>query len=349
MSAQIPSDPVPASADMDQDEPRPSAPQRPWFLPRIAGFFKLCVDLILGKPEKSVFTELYEHLRCEESGKVGCRPMTQSEAYIVEIRLLDRMKTLQLVAKIQALRQSLFDMLPQPDYEDLMRQISLAKPKRGNGDDLLKMEARALLDRVYRRYVLVPKVEQIRSRISWNMLKLVSVASVILIAGLFAGLLIRPSFASYASIAFAGSLVAGSVGATVSTLIRFQKIDPRRDPLMVWLSLYRDKTLQWLSPLLGALFGLIMFLLMRSEMLSGTMFPDFTAEHWRQGWLSVNMESCETQQGCGKMHSDFSRLFVWCFIAGWAERFVPDVLNRLAKHAHTQMSTPIGPAGDADN
>lgn len=315
--------------------------RKPWFIASIRRFGKSFVYLVFGGPQKSVFTDLYEHLRCEETQKEGCSPMAQSEAYLLEAKLLGNMKRMQLIARIQALRQSLFDMLPKSDYDEMMRQI--AGGRRSNEDEevMLRLEAKALLDRVYRRYLLVPKVEQIRSRISLNMIELVGGISLLLVAYLYFKMSSPSTTYDPLSIACVAALIAGSTGATVSTLIRFQKIDPRRDPLMVWLSLNRDKTLQWLSPFLGALFGFVFFLLMRSELLSGDLFPDFDEKHWENVGVGVHGLICSNNAECSRIYGDVARLVVWCFVAGWAERLVPDVLNRLADHARGQMDFRI--------
>lgn len=337
MSAQITDSPggstgTGSTRGKDQIERR-----KPWFMASMRRFGKSFVYLVVGGPQKSVFTDLYEHLRCEETQKEGCSPMAQSEAYLLEAKLLGTMKRVQLAARIQALRQSLFDMLPKSDYDEMMRQIASGRRDGDDDEAMLRLEAKALLDRVYRRYLLVPKVEQIRSRISLNMMKLVGGISLLLVGYLYFKIS-SPSIAyDPLSIACVAALIAGSTGATVSTLIRFQKIDPRRDPLMVWLSLNRDKTLQWLSPFLGALFGFVFFLLMRSDLLSGDLFPNFEAKHWQNVSLGAHGLICSSSAECSEVYGDVARLVVWCFVAGWGERLVPDVLNRLADHAKGQM------------
>jgi len=318
--------------------------------------------------KKNVFEEFADHLDAEILMK-DQRPETialhelpdggwtkdQSDAYVREVMLLRHMSHVELVARIQALRQNLREMMSPPDYDELMRQLDTISAKNAASGaaaeqdppnlgakpydrlQYLREEAKALLDRSYRRYVLLPKVEQQRSAISRRMLIWVGFAALLLWAILFLYRYTGQAWLGKVSIAYLTAAIAGSVGATVSTLMRLQKVDTRREPLMLWMNLQEGAISLWLSPILGALFGLLFLLVMRAGLVSGTLFPDFDVGHWRTSGLHVDLNACPGDANCGNLYRDYTWLIIWTFAAGWAERLVPDVLNRLTSQTLTHV------------
>lgn len=325
---------------------------------------------------KTVFEEFAEHLDAEIQMKDADEenvPLPkedtdwtkdQSDAYVREVMLLRRMSHVELIARIQALRQNLREMMSPQDYAELMQQLALVSTQNAAnlaaanaanaaaagipGQPLLapptpdplqplRDEAKALLDRAYRRYVLLPKVEQQRSAISRKMLMWVGGVALFLWACVFLYRHTDQTWLGTVSIAYLTAAIAGSLGATVSTLMRLQKIDTRREPLMLWMSLQQGAVSLWLSPIFGALFGLIFLLLMRAGLVSGALFPDFTKGDWPNSGLHIAFENCPGHAACGAIYKDFTWIIMWTFAAGWAERLVPDVINRLTSQTLTYV------------
>ena len=67
------------------------------------------------------------------------------------------------------------------------------------------------------------------------------------------------------------------------------------------------------SAVSGAIFAAILYLLFASRLLHGGPFP--------------------TVDNGDKSLEDLAKLLIWCFIAGFAERFVPDALDRLVSRS----------------
>lgn len=81
-----------------------------------------------------------------------------------------------------------------------------------------------------------------------------------------------------------------------------------------------------IPPLVGAISACILYVLFASEIIKGPFFPLFSCE---------NGDSCNTFQSflsywSPKEATDYAKAIVWGFIAGFSERFVPDILNRVA-------------------
>lgn len=143
------------------------------------------------------------------------------------------------------------------------------------------------------------------------------------------------SFATLLMVVFAGI-----TGAFVSMQQRIQSVSYKGDPIADlsilthgWLSIF-------LSPLSGAIFAGILYLFFAGQILSGTVFPEFIGLPENTG-LEITANDQTISQPVPirlvdflittgpKAGKDFAMLMIWCFIAGFAERFVPDALNRL--------------------
>lgn len=85
-----------------------------------------------------------------------------------------------------------------------------------------------------------------------------------------------------------------------------------------------------IPPLVGAISATVLYVIFASEIIKGPFFPSFTCK------------AVCTIAGCDDFHNfmkswsptsaqDYAKAIVWGFIAGFSERFVPDILNKVAK------------------
>jgi hypothetical protein len=80
----------------------------------------------------------------------------------------------------------------------------------------------------------------------------------------------------------------------------------------------------WLSPLVGGVLALLLYILFLSDLLSGQLFPRFVPDAMPQpdtGFASVFQQHADS-------YKDYAKLVFWCFVAGFSERFVTDVIGR---------------------
>jgi hypothetical protein len=101
---------------------------------------------------------------------------------------------------------------------------------------------------------------------------------------------------------------AGASGALVSMLIRLYRIDARADPLLIYLALQRGRSSLLCTPVLGALFAIVLFLVLRSG-LTTTITLQGTPGEWNGISRPVN--------GGSPDHARLAAMMIWSFLAGW--------------------------------
>jgi len=82
-----------------------------------------------------------------------------------------------------------------------------------------------------------------------------------------------------------------------------------------------------LSPLVGGILALLLYILFLSGLLSGDIFPHFVGEETSQ----VGFATLFNQHG--ENYKDYAKLVFWCFVAGFSEHFVTDVISRFEGEA----------------
>ena len=125
-------------------------------------------------------------------------------------------------------------------------------------------------------------------------------------------------------------LLLGSLGGSIALLRRV-----RTEEAPVVAELAADVTSTLMPMLYGGLMAGVAYLLFLSGILSGdggsglftsNLFPNFTApkpetEELIKSFLEIRPESME----------DAGKLLVWCFVAGYSERFVTGILKQLER------------------
>jgi hypothetical protein len=98
----------------------------------------------------------------------------------------------------------------------------------------------------------------------------------------------------------------------------------------------------WLSPLVGGVLALLLHILFLSDLLSGQLFPRFVADaNQDPGFVSIFQQQAQTYQ-------DYAKLLFWCFVAGFSERFVTDVIGRFEGTAIKSLPQVQAAAQPAD-
>ncbi len=80
------------------------------------------------------------------------------------------------------------------------------------------------------------------------------------------------------------------------------------------------------SPLIGALFALVLYIAFVSEILQGSLFPKFTPVPYTG--LSTFIENAVPMNT-----ADAAKALFWSFVAGFAEGFVPNFIDKVAREA----------------
>jgi hypothetical protein len=184
---------------------------------------------------------------------------------------------------------------------------------------LLRADLTRVLDVLHWYYSLIPMRERRRKSLTVAALVVVLIDTFLL-----AGILIWCGLHDKNFIAVLSCVVyCGMVGGIVSSQRRLQSIPSDGDPLISVFGLDNAGYYLWLSPLLGAIFAVTLMAMFIGGLLKGALFPDFhlsgTSRFFDFTWTTVPKGSTE-----------YAKLFVWAFLAGFAERLVPDSLDRLA-------------------
>jgi hypothetical protein len=188
---------------------------------------------------------------------------------------------------------------------------------------LLKGDLTHILDALHWYYSMIPMRERLRKSLTVRCIALILLCAVAL-----GGILVWCGLHNADFLAMLSCvLYAGIVGGFVSSQRRMQHIPSVGDPLISVFGLDNAGYYLWLSPLLGAIFAVILTLMFVAGLLKGTLFPDFFIPP--RGTLRGLPFFHFTWNTLPTSSAEYAKLLVWAFLAGFAERLVPDSLDRL--------------------
>ncbi|MBX3564557.1 MAG: hypothetical protein KF730_08280 [Sphingomonas sp.] len=121
------------------------------------------------------------------------------------------------------------------------------------------------------------------------------------------------SYTSWVWFATASSaLFFGALGSSVSFVSRADPGDVSRRSIFA-------------AQVLGGVFAGMLTLMFVGGLVQGSLFPTFRAARWYELFFDV---------------PSWAKLMVWTFIAGFSERFVPDLLTRLIQQSSNPTKEP---------
>ncbi len=130
----------------------------------------------------------------------------------------------------------------------------------------------------------------------------------------------------------------GIIGGFVSIQQRLPRVVDEELSLLAksWYSIL-------LVPIYGGIFSLVLYVIFLSNLVEGALFPDFYVPEFAASPSDEDI-SALLSETLPKSGPDFAKLIFWCFVAGFSERFVPQIIQRVADTAQSGAAggTPGG-------
>lgn len=119
--------------------------------------------------------------------------------------------------------------------------------------------------------------------------------------------------------------IAGAVGSFISALLRIAAVPETNEIARSVVALRYSESIR-LAPLTGFVFAILLSFIFGGQLLNGTLFPSAGQARWYLVLFSA---------------SELAKWLVWAFIVGFAERLMPDMIDRLVvKAGKTMQSAP---------
>lgn len=290
---------------------------------------------------RGLWDQLLEELRvCRKPGGEGIpqeiidqlrqgtpEDVDASDIYKAEVAAYPYLGKHELKLRLLGLR----DMMSNLTTAETYARLQSAFTKELDNPEATLPEAYALASRLHRRYVLLPSIEGLRTLIAIKLL-LIAAAAILL------AVVLVLSKSSTIELGYGIAIASGICGAVVSTIMRLYKFDSRHEPMLTWYNLERGLLSLYVTPFLGGVFAIVLLLMMHGGLLQGALFPSFSPKSSMVCW--DNLQPNFGVADCNA-YLEVSKVIVWCFLSGWSERLVPDVLDKL-----TAYSAQKGPAGE---
>jgi hypothetical protein len=260
--------------------------------------------------------------------------LTWGDLFVLEKNMLAVQPELTVRRRAWGMRDAYRELFGQKQYDVYMA----SKPPNENEckiDDI-RADLDRLLDSLHWSYALTP----IRERMRNGLIRFIG--NWVFWGGIVALILAR--WAAQDDQTLVATLLilmlAGALGGFMSLLQRIQNTPTGGDPLISIFEIQNGAFSLYLAPVSGAIFAVLLYLIFLGKLVSGGIFPEgLTPFHLSWGPVHWTADPQMTPD-------NYAKLVVWSFIAGFAERFVPDTLDRLvsrAREAEGPSKVPAAP------
>ncbi|MBP7902208.1 MAG: hypothetical protein KA015_05275 [Spirochaetes bacterium] len=128
-------------------------------------------------------------------------------------------------------------------------------------------------------------------------------------------------------------LLCGIIGGFVSIQQRLKKITDEELRLLSgsWFQVS-------LIPIYGGIFAFVIYLIFLSGFISSAVFPEFAYPPIKETGIDSDYFIVFLRDTVPKTGQDFTKLLFWCFVAGFSERFVPQIINEIQEIVSEEKS-----------
>jgi hypothetical protein len=189
----------------------------------------------------------------------------------------------------------------------------------------LRSDIEYLLAEIYLRYAITPVNERARDRISTHIMFGI-LAGILLIVVAIVMNNFMPERQTLSATLLPVMFI-GAMGGLVSMQQRYQNVSREGDPIDNISQLTQNWSRLFLPAINGAIFAVLLYMIIRAGLVEGQLFPKLQ-EATEEKQLGIQLKTLFTE---GKPASaiEYAKLIVWSFLAGFAERLVPDTLSQL--------------------
>jgi hypothetical protein len=129
---------------------------------------------------------------------------------------------------------------------------------------------------------------------------------------------------------FCSAAIAGAAGSFISVVLRIQGVRDNTQLAQNIFAFKYSKTTVQVAPLTGMLFAILLCFIIFGGLIGGSMFPTIHTIPDKNKILTIDPDAfSRVLNNVGEL----SKLLVWSFIAGFSERLIPDMVDRLADKA----------------
>ena len=223
-------------------------------------------------------------------------------------------------------------------YQKTMLDLSGVAPPPGQAvADRMRSELLAVTQRIKYMLELAPPKERARGALTSRTLIFMAVCIVVIFGLYVLSETVAPRYNDtfVPTEALFAVLFAGLVGGFISVEQRLQT-PTEVDPLYKWLELDASGFSMLLSPFIGMIFAVVLFVIIIGGFVTGPFFPTFlTCGEMDAGAAAA--KHCKAHDFASFAYAStpdspasWAKLVVWSFAAGFLERLVPDILTRIA-------------------
>ncbi len=249
--------------------------------------------------------------------------LTWNHLYTLDLILVRLLPAERLAREVWNLRTRFRDIAGLSLYEAYLA----SKPPDLAGENKeteLRSDIEYLLDQIYLRYAMTPVNERVRDRISTRIMLSILAGAVLILLMIVLHFALKNKTNSFSSTVLPVMFI-GAMGGLVSMQQRYQGVSREGDPLDNLSQLSQNWSRLFLPAVNGAIFAMLFYMIILGGLVQGDLFPQLQNIQDPEGIkLSALIE-----HGNPLSFTDYAKLIVWSFLAGFAERLVPDTLSRL--------------------